>query len=1340
MTDSYEKSSDSGSADNSDFFAFNASLPATHQSYLQRTADTEVLEHIQAGHYVYVLAPPRSGKTSLLANIAAELQEQDCVVAIIDLAQIGARGGSADAGRWYYTIAYRLLRQLRIKFDLQSWWHDRSILSNRQRLFEFYVEVILRKTSKQIVVFVDEIQSAAELPFAGHFLASVRAAFDARLTDREFERLSFVLLGTGNLQSFAGSEFASPFAVSAAVVLDDFTRAEINPYTERLGMSAEQAEQALDRVFYWTRGQPYLLQKLVRLVSRENIADDIDAGVDRLVRTHLTGRVGLHNEPHLISIERGLTQSRKESEALLNLYGKIAKGIEIVFDHTSLAQRRLLSSGLVVVSVAGELTQRNRIYRDVFTAKWANQQLPLHIRGLLVGTAVLLVTLLLPIWYTQYLPRSYIDELSMSNEDLDVGWAAYHSLKSFPGHAEDAERLYKGYLDGQALNASSEERMLAVSGYASRFTGNNQFANQMLAAYWDRQVVNEMVGEERDAALRAALETLTEATPQRRRLAAALVGEDYPRLVMSHRPKEEFDRVSLDSRTGTVSYINGASVRQAQLVGAEIQVREPWSITALDVVPLVRRVEVDNTGRANRLGLSINVSHSRVDDLRLKLIAPSGRTVELDFNVSSSSAIDVIRFEPRELAELRGESLQGTWSLSVRDERTGVSGQLLSWHLTLNSQVIVEEFDRGMDIGDPLPQDSDWMWFDPAGRYVVARVGRNENVRIWDLTSAQVVGSVSIPLNESIVGLAAHGATLVTATQDSVHLWSVRNGKISAVLAVGAGSPDAVLVADREHLLALRTTESDAHLELWSLQTFQKLDSFIVAGTPALIAVDARGDRVAIADYDRAVRVRAIPGGEFLAQFALKRQPSAMRFAANGNVLGVLHATDGLSVWNVNDSSQPILSEWGSDTWNVEFSPSGDRYVAGGSHRGYQVFRSADGVPGGPGLDAASSGLTNDLLGFSDDELSVVTVSADGLARFWDARTSLATHPAAVAVPGSLVEKLGAQSVVALAPDGTRIAVTDSAGHVHIGELNALQSSGSAVEELSFMGHRGAIDRIVFSPNGQLIASAGRDGALRIWDVSSGLPRPYLLQGPIGDIQALAFSWSGKRLVAVAGSRVWIMDTVDGAMLAELELGEPLGAAVFASDDQIYAGSSTGVLRLLEVDVTGKWNSRTIWQGTSAIRLLDFAPHYARLAIGDGANQIRLLLTSDGVIGSSIMQLPSDILDLKFSPGETHIVARTLRWLHRATVSPAGLVGSDVIPTASVVPESRIVFGSPDARVSGATSNIPPAADPHGNRVLLVNRNGGGQLVEDYSFDLSGAPALIGDVDELKKSWVGRLQ
>ncbi|MDH3821373.1 MAG: AAA-like domain-containing protein, partial [Gammaproteobacteria bacterium] len=227
-----------------EFFSVGAPLHAVRAGYVKRRADDILYKTLVSGRYAHVLAPDRSGKSSLIAATAARLEASGCKIAILDLAQIGMRDSGGDPGRWYYNVAYRMLRQLRIRYDLQTWWHDKSILSNRQRLLEFYSEIVLQFVAEQVVVFVDEIQCIEELPFADQLLASIRAAHNARTTDPDFARLSFVLLGECDPVSLISEPELSPFNVTQQIVLDDFTREQLDLFATELNLGHDDAEAA----------------------------------------------------------------------------------------------------------------------------------------------------------------------------------------------------------------------------------------------------------------------------------------------------------------------------------------------------------------------------------------------------------------------------------------------------------------------------------------------------------------------------------------------------------------------------------------------------------------------------------------------------------------------------------------------------------------------------------------------------------------------------------------------------------------------------------------------------------------------------------------------------------------------------------------------------------------------------------------------------------------------------------------------------------------------------------------------------------------------------------------
>ena len=526
-----------------DFFSVGTPLHAVRAGYVRRRADDLLYEAVVAGRYSHVIAPDRSGKSSLIAATAARLEANGFNVAILDLDQIGIRDAGSDAGRWYYSVAYRILRQLRIRHDLQSWWQDKSVLGNRQRLLEFYNEIVLQFVQERIVIFVDGIQCIERMSVGEQLLSSIRSAHNARTTDPEFSRLTFVLLGECDPVSLVDEPELSPFNVTQSIPLQDFTRDDLNLFAAELNLEPDKAELALDRIYYWTRGQPYLTQKLARATARERLSADIQDNVDRIVRQQLTGRAALRNEPQLSHIHRELLRDERHSEALLNLYGRLRKGIEVATDWGSPLQRRLMAVGLLRVDDNGDLRVRNRVYEAVFTARWANENLPTRWRVPLVAVAAMLLIVAVPFWYTQWLPAAYIDVLTSRTVEFDIAESAWRNFRSFPGHAGSADNLYRNFLQSRAAVAGDREEIETIAMMAADLPQAGTLPDELHAAFWDRRVREATRLEHRDSALIAALESLVLSTPQRRRLAAMLVGDDYPLLLATLAAEEAGDAV-----------------------------------------------------------------------------------------------------------------------------------------------------------------------------------------------------------------------------------------------------------------------------------------------------------------------------------------------------------------------------------------------------------------------------------------------------------------------------------------------------------------------------------------------------------------------------------------------------------------------------------------------------------------------------------------------------------------------------------------------------------------------------------------------------------------------------
>ena len=607
-----------------------------------------------------------------------------------------------------------------------------------------------------------------------------------------------------------------------------------------------------------------------------------------------------------------------------------------------------------------------------FTARWANENLPTHWRTPAIATAVVLLIVAMPFWYTQLLPRSYIGVLTSETVELQLAHDAYVNLRSFPGHVETADNLFRSFLISRAGSAGSDEEILAVSGLARVLPDPGPLAEKLLADYWDARMRAARRDERRDDALLASLQALVLSTPQRRNRAAMLVADDYPLLLASLADEGRGD-VVFDPDNLVLTEIRAAEVTQWSLEPQGLQQRESWSITALEVAPLVRRVFVDREGAVSRIGLTINISHARATDLRIKVIAPSGRAVEVDPNVDRASANQNLRIPASQLSELIGEPISGTWSLSVRDEELGVAGRLVGWNLNLNSQGLIEDFQRGLNIAEPVERETDNIWLSADGRFAVARATQSDSARVWDLAFAKPVRAVAVNELEQLIGLSSGARMLVTATQDTVNLWNTTTGRRSATLPVGAASATSMLTADGAHLFVQKRSDSDTTFELWSLETASLVAQLDVAGSPALVSLDSSGQRIAIADYDRAVRVWDFRSGSLIVQIDLTAQPSDVNLAAGGEVLGVVFGIDGISVWRIDSPAKPLLEEFASGRWQLAFSPSGTRVLAGGPARGFRVYDTSQGRVLGPPLGSGADQERNSLLTFSADEQIVVT-------------------------------------------------------------------------------------------------------------------------------------------------------------------------------------------------------------------------------------------------------------------------------------------------------------------------------------------------------------------------------
>jgi WD40 repeat protein len=194
----------------------------------------------------------------------------------------------------------------------------------------------------------------------------------------------------------------------------------------------------------------------------------------------------------------------------------------------------------------------------------------------------------------------------------------------------------------------------------------------------------------------------------------------------------------------------------------------------------------------------------------------------------------------------------------------------------------------------------------------------------------------------------------------------------------------------------------------------------------------------------------------------------------------------------------------------VTFSRDGRLLAAAGEDRELRIW------------DVAS-GQSRALLGHSDrifratftsDGRHLVTASLDQTLRRWDVASGA----------GEIIaDQVGASPVFALAPDDRTLAFGGEEGRVQLLDLRA-----SPPHQPRYLGeHRGRLSRLTFSADGSVLASAGRDHTVRLWDPRSATLTAVLRHETEALDAALA---PGGRWLASAGIggslRLWPMDVL----------------------------------------------------------------------------------------------------------------------------------------------------------------------------------------------------------------------